>query len=118
MAEYNLWLEVKDLTKRLDEVIEEMRKCGQELAAAERAYKIQLRKTALRLKMGGMAVGMIQLTIYGDDDVAPLRERRDVAEAFYQAAREAVMSFKLQARLVSEQLGREYSAPNVGRGSM
>lgn len=118
MSEYNLWLEVKDLTEKLDGAIEEMRRCGQELAAAERAYKVQLRKTALRLKMGGMAVGMIQLTIYGDDDVAPLRERRDVAEAFYQAAKEAAMSYKLQAKLVNEQINREYSAPNVGRGSL
>lgn len=118
MAEYNLWLEVRELTKRLDRSIEELRSCGQELAAAERAYKIQLRETALRLKMSGMAVGMIQLTVYGCPEVAELRERRDVAEAFYQAAKEAVMSYKLQARLTSEQLSREYSSPNVGYGSM
>lgn len=111
MAEYNLWLEVRDLTKRLDDAIREMRVCGQELAAAERAYKIQLRKTALTLKRGGMAVGMIQLTVYGHDEVAELREKRDVAEAFYQAAKEAVLSYKLQIRVINDQLGREWAVP-------
>lgn len=113
MAEYNLWLEVKDLTKKLDAAIADMRQCGQQLAAAEREYKIQLRETALALKRGGMAVGMIQLTIYGYEEVAKLREKRDVADAFYQAAREAALSYKLQIRVVNDQLSREMSTPQA-----
>lgn len=118
MAEYNLWLELRELTQRLDETIADLRACGQELAAAERAYKVKLREVATRLKVGGMAVGMIQLTVYGQDDVAKLRERRDVAEYFYEATREAIMSYKLQIRVLNEQINREVSAPNVGYGSL
>ncbi len=116
-AEFELWLEVKELMRRQEMAIDEMRRCGQELAAAERAYKVQLREEALRLKRGGMAVGMISLTVKGDPKVAELRERRDVAEAFYKAAQEAVLSYKLQARLVSEQLSREVGSPSFGIGS-
>lgn len=110
----DLWSELRGLMDELDGAIGDMRATGQALAEAEREYRVKLRKAALSLKMGGMAVGMIQLTVKGVDYVAEAREARDVAEAFNQAAHEVVMATKLKIRIVSTQLGIEYGRPQAG----
>lgn len=109
MEEYDLWTEIQAKTKQLDLCIKELRKNGTAYAEAERAYKIKLRETALRLRAADMAVGMVNLTVYGVPEVADLRFQRDVAETVYKANLEAVNSIKLQLRLLDAQLGREWT---------
>lgn len=109
MEEYDLWQEIQAKTKQLDLCIKELRKNGTAYAEAERAYKIKLRETALRLRSTDMAVGMVNLTVYGVPEVADLRFQRDVAETVYKANLEAVNSIKLQLRLLDAQLGREWT---------
>ena len=59
MADYDLWSEIQSKTKQLDYSVKELRKSGTAYAEAERAYKVKLRETALRLRSQDMAVGMI-----------------------------------------------------------
>ena len=87
---------------------------GTAYAEAERAYKIKLRETALRLRSQDMAVGMINMTVYGVPEVAELRFQRDVAEAVYKANLEAINSIKLQLRLLDAQISREWTTPQAG----
>lgn len=110
MADYDLWSEIQSKTKQLDYSVKELRKSGTAYAEAERAYKIKLRETALRLRSQDMAVGMISMTVYGVPEVAELRFKRDVAEAVYKANQEAINSIKLQLRIIDSQLSREWSA--------
>lgn len=116
MADYNLWTEIQQKTKQLDYSVKELRKSGTAYAEAERAYKIKLRETALRLRSQDMAVGMISMTVYGVPEVAELRFKRDCCEAVYKANVEAINAIKLEIRIINEQLSREWG--QAGTGSM
>lgn len=107
----DLWVEIQQKTRQLDACIRELRKSGTAYAEAERSYKVKLREVCLRMRSDGMAVGMIDKTCYGDPEVAELRFQRDVAETVYKANLEAILSIKLQLRLLDAQLGREWSTP-------
>lgn len=108
MADYDLWSEIQSKTKQLDYSVKELRKSGTAYAEAERAYKIKLRETALRLRSQDMAVGMISMTVYGVPEVAELRFKRDCCEAVYKANIEAINAIKLEIRIINEQLSREW----------
>ena len=114
MADYDLWQEIQQKTKQLDYSVKELRKSGTAYAEAEKAYKIKLRETALRLRSQDMAVGMISMTVYGVPEVAELRFKRDCCEAVYKANIEAINAIKLEIRIINEQLSREWTNPQAG----
>lgn len=118
MADYDLWSEIRSKTKQLDYSVKELRKSGTAYAEAEKAYKIKLRETALRLRSQDMAVGMINMTVYGVPEVAELRFKRDCCEAVYRANLEAIQAIKLEVRIINEQLTRELGRPGLGTGDM
>lgn len=113
MGQYDLYQEMEQKRRELTRCIKELRKSGTAYAEAERAYKVQLRETCLKLRSQDMAIGMIQLTCYGVPEVARLRFERDVAEAVYTANKEAINSCKLQLRLLESQIQREWSSPQA-----
>lgn len=118
MADYDLWSEIQSKTKQLDYSVKELRKSGTAYAEAEKAYKIKLRETALRLRSQDMAVGMISMTVYGVPEVAELRFKRDCCEAVYKANIEAINAIKLEIRIINEQLSREWGQAGLGTGDM
>ena len=101
-------------TKQLDKSVLELRQSGTEYAEAERNYKVLLRQECLKLRDEGMAIGMIDKTCYGIPSVAEARFKRDVAEAVYRANMEAINSLKLQMRLISSQIEREWGISGKG----
>ena len=109
--QYDLYQEIAQKRRELDICIRELRKNGTAYAEAERAYKVKLRETCLKLRSQDMAIGMIQLTCYGVPEVAELRFRRDVAETVYQANKEAINAIKLELRLIENQIQREWGTP-------
>ncbi len=113
MADYDLWSEILSKTKQLDYSVKELRNSGTAYAEAEKAYKIKLRETALRLRSQDMAVGMISMTVYGVPEVAELRFKRDCCEAVYKANVEAINAIKLEIRIINEQLSREWTTPQA-----
>jgi hypothetical protein len=114
MADYDLWSEIRSRTRQLDYSVRELRKSGTAYAEAEKAYKIKLRETALRLRSQDMAVGMISMTVYGVPEVAELRFKRDCCEAVYKANIEAINAIKLEIRIINEQLSREWGQAGTG----
>ena len=108
----DLYSELQIKTAQLDMSVKDLRKNGTAYAQAEKDYKILLRKECLKLRDGGMAIGMIDKTCYGIPSVAEARFKRDVAEAVYRANQEAINSIKLQMRLMEGQLQREWSVSN------
>lgn len=104
----DLYAELQELTKNLNIAIADLRESGIKLAECEKNYKIMLRKWCLYLKSTGMAVGMIDKTCYGIEEVAELRFERDVAEAVYKTNQESINAIKLQMRLIEEQIKREW----------
>lgn len=112
----DLYSELIIKTGELNTCIKQLRKTGTALAEAERAYQVKKAEKALRLRDEGMPVGLIDMTIRGDKEVAALRFARQIAEITYDANREAVASIKLQLRLIENQIQREYGV--AGRGTL
>lgn len=106
-----LFLELQQKQKQLDASIKQLRISGTAYAEAERDYKVLLRQECLKLRDGGMAIGMIDKTCYGIPSVAEARFKRDVAETVYKANLEAINSIKLQLRLIEGQINREWATP-------
>lgn len=105
-----LFDELQTKVKQLDASVRQLRTSGTEYAEAERAYKILLRSECLKLRDEGMAIGLIDKTCYGLQNVADARFKRDVAEAVYKANMEAINSLKLQLRLIESQINREWTS--------
>jgi len=113
----DLYQEIQQKTNELDTSVRQLRVSGTAFAQAERDYKVELRKEALKLRAEkDMPVTLIQQVVYGIEIVAELRFKRDIAEAVYQANQESINSIKLQLRLLESQLNREYSIS--GRGAI
>jgi len=102
--------EIQNVYNLLDRSIKSLKKTSETYAMAERDYKILLRQECLRLKSEGMAIGMIDKTCYGIPSVAEARFKRDIAEANWKANQEAINAYKLQLRLLDNQIQREWGA--------
>jgi hypothetical protein len=109
---YDLYEELQTKLQQLDIAIKQLRKHGTEYAEAEKDYKIKLREEILRERENGTAVGIIDKICYGIPSVAQLRLKRDICEATYKANQEAILSLKLQCRLLDNQISREYGNVN------
>ena len=112
----DLYSELTIKTAELSTCVKKLRETGTEFAEKERAYQVKKAEKALRLRDEGMPVGLIELTIRGDKEVAKLRFDKQVAEVVYDANKEAVASTKLQMRLIENQIQREYGI--AGRGTI
>lgn len=104
----DLYEEIQKLMAELTASIGKLRANGAKLAEAERDYKITLRTEALRLRAGDMPVTLINSTIYGVEEVAELRLKRDIAQANYDANKEHINICKLKLRILEAQLSREW----------
>ena len=101
--------EIQTIYDLLTRSIKSLKRTSETYAEAEKNYKIHLREEALKLRDGGMAIGLINLTVYGIPSVAEARMKRDIAEAVYKANQEAIQSYKLQLRLLDSQAQRDWS---------
>ncbi len=109
----DLMNDIQNLMKELTTSIKLLRKNGNDLAIAERDYKICLRQEALKLRVEeDMPVTLINQIIYGVPEVAEKRFKRDVAETMYNTNQEHINITKLKLRLLEAQLSREWGDKN------
>jgi len=101
--------ELQYLTTQLNNSLKQLRTNGIKLAEAEKEYKIAVNKKALQLRSEDMPVTLISQVIYGYDDIAQLRFLRDSAEVIYNANQEAINTLKLQIRIISNQIDKEWN---------
>ena len=94
--------------------IKVLRKNGQNLAEAERDYKITLRQEALKLRANDMPVTLINQIVYGVPEVAEKRFKRDVEDATFKANQEHINVTKLKLRILENQLAREWGQAEKG----
>lgn len=104
----DLWQELEQKRRELAQAVKALATYGRKYAEAERDYKVLLRQTALKLRDEGMAVGLLNLVIYGDPEVARKRCERDIAEALYKADQELINQIKLEMRILESQMDREW----------
>ena len=112
--QYDLYVEERQLRSKLDALIDEYRRCGMEHAKRDREYYALKAAKTLELKEQGMPATVITQIIKGVEPVAVAREKMLVSETMARAALEAILSTKLQIKLVESQLQREYSNPQAG----
>ncbi len=106
---YELFDQRDALARQLAEAIHMMARYGNDYAAAEANYKVEVAKEAIRMRDEGMAVTMINMVIHGTGRVPKMRMDRDVADVMYKTAQENIQSIKLQLRLVEAQIEREWA---------
>ena len=100
--------ELGRLTTLLNEAIRQLGKRGSEYAAAERDYRIALRQEILIERDAKTPVTIISDVCRGKKEIAHLKFKRDVAEVMYDSAKEAINGYKLQMRLLEDQIDREW----------
>lgn len=102
---------VNQLLNKLNELnasIKVLREHGEKLAQAEYEYKVELSKEVMRLKDEKIPATLINLTVYGKDNVAKLRFKRDLAQTMYNANQEHINVTKIQIRVLENQVQREW----------
>lgn len=105
----DLMKELQRYSEELDQSVKVLRKNGNARAQAEKEYKIILRQEVLKLRDEGMAVGLIDKTVYGIPKVAEARFNRDIADAMYKANQEHINATKLHLRITESQISREWN---------
>lgn len=103
-----LWQEILEKQKMLDKAIKELAQNGYKLAECERDYKIAVNKKALELRSQDVPVTLINQVIYGYEEIAKLRFERDTAQVKYNANLEYINVLKIQVKLMSNQLDKEW----------
>lgn len=114
MNEYELINECNELCEKLTVTGRQLHKYGRAKAQAEHDYKICLRQEALKLRSQGEAIGMINMTVYGIEEVAKKRLDRDIAETMYDTCKESINVLKLKIRILDAQISREWGNAKNG----
>ena len=104
--------ELDQLNDQLDESIGALRIAGSKKAETERDYRVALAKKIIALRALGTPVTIINDLARGDEEVATLRLKRDVAESEYWTSQEVINVGKLRVRTVNDQIGREWGRPS------
>lgn len=109
----SLYQELQQKIQMLDVAVKELRNRGTAFSQTERDYRVALRKAILEERSKGTPVTIISDICRGRDDIAQLRFERDCSETLWRTALEALNVFKLQARLLENQIAREYGTGGV-----
>jgi hypothetical protein len=96
-------------TKSLDTALNEFGKRGRVWAQAEMDYRIALAEKILIERDKGTPVTIISDICRGDRKTAKLKFERDIAETVYKSAMEAINTYKLQIKVLENQIDREYN---------
>jgi hypothetical protein len=101
--------EMWQLKDELNKAVDLHRERGIDLANKEKDYKILQAKKLTLLVDKGMKVTVVLDICHGDEEVAKLRQGRDIAAVLYDNSRERINSIKLQIRVLEEQIKREWA---------
>lgn len=105
-----IWLEIADAEKDLNNALSTLRQHGTEYADKERRYRMAKAKKILMLKQEGMPVTLIPDLVKGDEDISLLAFNRDVAEVTYKANKDALSVKMLELSMLKSQYEKEYVA--------
>lgn len=95
----------------LETALSEASKRGRSAALAEQAYRVAVAQKMLVLRDAGYPATLIGDLARGDESVAQLKLDRDIAQAVYDSAREAINVYKKEIDVLREQINREWNNP-------
>lgn len=105
---HDLMLKRNETIKMMDQALESARKRGEESAQAEKEYRIAQSKKMLVLRDSNIPVTILNDIVKGDEAIADLRFKRDLAQVLYKSAQEAINVYKLELKAIEAQIDREY----------
>lgn len=99
-----LWKIMDLLTKAL----EQYKVRGVEYAKAQSNYRKLLSQTMLKLKAEGMQTTILGDVARGKEEVADAKEKEIIAETMCESCKESINGFKLQIRILQDQINKEW----------
>lgn len=97
----------EELVKLLNQAIAEAKTRGRTLAKSERDYRVALAQKILIERTNGTPVTIINDLCRGDEKVAGLKFERDTAQSLYDSALEAINVYKLQLKVIQDDIQNE-----------
>jgi hypothetical protein len=100
--------ELSNKVSLLDSALQQLGNRGRLYADAEQKYRVALAQKILIERDKGTPVTIISDVCRGDREIARLKFDRDCAEITYKAAMEACNVYKLQIKILENQIEREW----------
>lgn len=108
MSGQDLMMEMQSRMKTLDAALKQIGKRGGEYAQKEHDYRVALAQKMLVERDKGTPVTILSDICRGTPEIAHKKLDRDIAESMYKAALEACNVYKLQIRVLENQIEREW----------
>lgn len=108
MSGQDLMLDLQGKVQLLDKALQQLGKRGRDYAEAERDYRVALAKKIAVERDKGTPVTIISDVCRGSQEIATAKLLRDTAEVVYKSALEAINVYKLQLKLLENQIDREF----------
>lgn len=100
--------ELWKINELLTKALEQYKARGREYAKAYRDYRVLLAQELLRLKADGMPATLASDIARGKDEIAVAKEKEIITESLYNSCKEAIQAYKLQMKILQEQITKEY----------
>lgn len=101
--------EMKKLKTLLNTALAELKNRGTTYAKTYANYRKLLAQELLKLKAEGMPVTIAYDIARGKEEIANAKEQEIIAETLYKSCQEAINSYKLQMKILQEQIEKEYN---------
>jgi hypothetical protein len=105
----DLYNEIQEKCKLLDNSIKMLRKTGSDYAKAYTDYRVALAKELLILKNEGYAITLAGDIARGKPEIAHLKFEEISKEAIYKANMESINALKLEIKILQSQIDKEWS---------
>jgi hypothetical protein len=102
--------QINKVCSELDTAVKSLRKTSQDYAEAYTNYRMELAKELIKLKDEGYAITLAGDIARGKREIAMLKFKEITSEAVYKANLESINVNKLRAKLLDNQLSREWSS--------
>lgn len=100
--------EMKKLKTLLNTALAEFKSRGTTYAKTYANYRKLLAQELLKLKAEGMPVTIAYDIARGKEEIANAKEQEIIAETLYKSCQEAINAYKLEMKILQEQIEKEY----------
>ena len=104
----DLIIELQGRVSMLDTALKQLGNRGRAAADAEQKYRISLAQKIMVERDKGTPATIMSDICRGDPQIAKLKFDRDVAEVTYKSAMEACNIYKIQVKVLENQIDRGY----------
>lgn len=105
----DLFNELQEKTKKLDNAIRLLKTTGSDYAKAYTEYRMALAKELVILKNEGYAITLAGDIARGKPEIAHLKFKEISCEAIYKANLESINATKLEIKIIQEQINKEWT---------